>query len=192
MIEGKPPGAGRSSFDQIDQLLVFPALGLTKTTVFLDLGCGRGDYVIAAAERIGPEGKIYGIDAWQPAIDELRQRIGDKGLKNVEAILSDATEFVPLPDHVADVCLMAHVLHDFKREGGVVGVLREAARVLKPSGTLAIIEPKKVEAPYGPPLHVRLSPGEVEELISPFGFAATNLYEVATFEYMIIASKSLS
>jgi len=192
MMEGKPPGAGRSSFDQIDRSIVFPALRLTGTTVFLDLGCGRGDYAIAAAELIGPKGKVYGIDAWHPAIDELRQTVERKGLRNVEAILSDATERVPLPDRVADVCLMAHVLHDFKREGGAEGVLKEAARVLKSSGILAIIEPKKVEAPYGPPLHVRLGSDEVEELIRPFGFLVTSLYDVAAFEYMVIASKDLS
>jgi ubiquinone/menaquinone biosynthesis C-methylase UbiE len=191
VIDGKPPGAGRSSFDQIDESIVFPALRLTGSTVFMDLGCGRGDYVMAVAEEIGAGGKIYGVDAWQPAIDELKQRISDKGLRNVEAILSDVTDKVPLPDHVADVCLMAHVLHDFKREGGAEGALREAARILKPTGILAIIEPKKVEAPYGPPLHVRLAPEEVENLIRPFGFVNANLQDVAEFEYMIIASKAI-
>jgi ubiquinone/menaquinone biosynthesis C-methylase UbiE len=186
MIEGKPPGAGRSSFEQIDQSIVFPALR-TGSTVFIDLGCGRGDYVMAVAEQIGPGGKIYGIDAWQPAIDELSQRISDRGLKNIEAILSDVTTEIPLPDHVADVCLMAHVLHDFKREGGAEEALRGAARVLKPDGILAIIEPKKIEAPYGPPLHVRLAPEEVEELIRPFGFIKESFKEVGTFENMIIA-----
>jgi ubiquinone/menaquinone biosynthesis C-methylase UbiE len=192
MIDGKPPGAGRSSFDQIDQSIVFPALRLTGSTVFVDLGCGKGDYVMAVADQIGAGGKIYGIDAWQPAIDELRQSVEDVGLTNVQPMLADVTDMVPLPDHVADVCLMAHVLHDFKREVGAQGALREAARILKPTGILAIIEPKKVEAPYGPPLHVRLAPEEVEELIRPFGFVKDSLLDVATFEYMIIASKAVS
>jgi ubiquinone/menaquinone biosynthesis C-methylase UbiE len=192
MIEGKPPGAGRSSFDQIDQSIVCPALRLTGSTVFADLGCGRGDYVMAVADQIGAGGKIYGIDAWQPAIDELRERISDTGLSNVVALLADVTDKVPLPDHVADVCLMAHVLHDFKREGGAEGALREAARILKPSGILAIIEPKKVDAPYGPPLNVRLAPEEVEELIRPFGFVKESLQDVAAFEYMFIASRTAS
>jgi ubiquinone/menaquinone biosynthesis C-methylase UbiE len=192
MIDGKPPGAGRSSFDQIDQSIVFPALRLTGSTVFVDLGCGKGDYVMAVADQIGAGGKIYGIDAWQPAIDELRQSVEDVGLTNVNPLLADVTDKVPLPDHVADVCLMAHVLHDFKREGGAQGALREAARILKPTAILAIIEPKKVEAPYGPPLHVRLAPEEVEELIRPFRFVKDSLLDVAAFEYMIIASKGAS
>jgi ubiquinone/menaquinone biosynthesis C-methylase UbiE len=192
MIEGKPPGAGRSSFDQIDQSIVFPALRLTGSTVFVDLGCGKGDYVMAVADLIGAGGKIYGIDAWQPAIDELKLRIEDIGIANVKPILADVTDKVPLPDQVADVCLMAHVLHDFKREGGAEGSLREANRILKPSGILVIIEPKKVEAPYGPPLHVRLAPEEVEELIRPFGFVKESFGEAAAFEYMIIASKAAS
>ncbi len=138
MLNGKPPGAGKSSFDLIDHSALFREIELTKTTVFLDLGCGIGDYVIAAAEIIGPEGEIYGIDAWEEAVSELREKVIVRGLKNVKALLADVTEHIPLPDHSADVCLMAAVLHDFKREGGAEGVLREAARVLRPGGLLAV------------------------------------------------------
>ena len=190
MLKGRPPGAGRSSFDQIDQAILFPALRLTPSTVFVDLGCGKGDYVMSVAERVGAGGKIYGVDAWQPAIDELSQRIEDIGLTNVRPILADVTDKVPLPDHMADVCLMAHVLHDFKREGGAEGALREASRILKTTGILAIVEPKKVEAPYGPSLRIRLAPEEVEELLAPFGFMKDRLLDIAEFEYMIVASRA--
>lgn len=189
MLNGKPPGAGKSSFDLIDHSALFREIELTKTTVFLDLGCGIGDYVIAAAEIIGPEGEIYGIDAWEEAVSELREKVIVRGLKNVKALLADVTEHIPLPDHSADVCLMAAVLHDFKREGGAEGVLREAARVLRPGGLLAVVEFKKVDNPTGPPIHIRLSSEKVEGMIAPFKFVKKNISEAGPFLYILTALK---
>ena len=68
----KPHGAGRSTFELVDFNRVLEALSLTPSTVFLDLGCGRGNYAIAVAESMGPEGKVYGVDAWQEGLEELR------------------------------------------------------------------------------------------------------------------------
>jgi ubiquinone/menaquinone biosynthesis C-methylase UbiE len=189
MSQNKPPGAGKSSFDLIDPQAVFQTLGLTELTVFLDLGCGPGNYLLAAAERIGPKGKLYGIDVWEEGIDRLREKILEMGFNNVEVLLSDVSKSVPLPDSSVDICLMATVLHDFARDGGEQGALREAARVLKPGGILGIVEFKKIEGPPGPPIHIRLSREEVESMIKPFGFAPMRSLDTGTFTYMIVASK---
>ena len=81
MSQNKPPGAGKSSFDLVDPQAVFQALGLTGSTVFLDLGCGPGEYLLAAARIIGPKGKLYGVDAWEEGVHRLRRKILGKGLQ---------------------------------------------------------------------------------------------------------------
>ena len=189
MSQNKPPGAGKSSFDLVDPQAVFQALGLTRSTIFLDLGCGPGDYLLAAAELIVPKGKLYGVDAWEEGIHRLRGKILGRGLNNVEVLLSDVTKNVPLPDSSVDICLMGTVLHDFARDGGEQGALRETARMLKPGGILGIVEFKKIEGPPGPPIHIRLSPEEVESMIKPFGFTPTRSVDTGPFTYMIVASK---
>jgi ubiquinone/menaquinone biosynthesis C-methylase UbiE len=188
MTHNKPPGAGKSSFDLVNPQTVFEELGLTRSTVFLDLGCGPGDYLLAAAERIGPEGKLYGLDAWEEGVHRLKRKILGKGLSNVHVLLSDVTKSVPLPDNSVDVCLMGTVLHDFFRDGGEQGVLLETARVLKPGGIFGIVEFKKIEGPPGPPIHIRLSPEEVETMIKPFRFRKERMLETGQFTYMLIAS----
>jgi ubiquinone/menaquinone biosynthesis C-methylase UbiE len=189
MSQNKPPGAGKSSFDLVDPQAVFHALGLTGSTVFLDLGCGPGDYLLAAANRIGPEGKLYGVDAWEEGVHRLRKKILGKGFNNIQVLLSDVTKSVPLPDSSVDICLMGTVLHDFARDGGEQGALRETARMLKVGGIFGIVEFKKIDGPPGPPIHIRLSREEVESLIKPFGFTPTGIVDTGPFTYMIVASK---
>jgi ubiquinone/menaquinone biosynthesis C-methylase UbiE len=190
MSQNKPPGAGKSSFDLVDPEAVFQALGLTSSTVFLDLGCGPGDYLLAAAELIGHKGKLYGIDAWEEGIHMLRRKILGKGLNNVEVFLSDVTKSVPLTDSSVDICLMGTVLHDFARDGGEQGALRETARVLKPGGIFGIVEFKKIDGPPGPPIHIRLSREEVESMIKPFGFTSIQSVDCGPFTYMFVASNT--
>jgi len=189
MSQNKPPGAGKSSFDLVDPEVVFQALGLTRSTVFLDLGCGPGDYLLSAAERIGSKGKLYGVDAWEEGVQRLRRKILGKGFNNVQVLLSDVTKSVPLPDSSVDICLMGTVLHDFARDGGEQGALRETARMLKVGGIFGIVEFKKIDGPPGPPIHIRLSREEVESLIKPFGFTPTRIVDTGPFTYMIVASK---
>jgi len=183
------PGAGKSSFDLVDHGLVFQELQVIKGKVFLDLGCGSGDYVMAAAEKVGPEGVVYAIDGWGDGIETLKQHSVDKGFANITALIADITSHVPLPDNSVDICLMATVLHDFARDGGEKQALRETARILKHNGVLGIVEFKKIDVPPGPPIHIRLSPEEVADIMRPFGFLQTKTLGVGPFTYLTVASK---
>jgi len=185
----KMHGAGRSSFELIDGQLLFAALGLTPSSVVVDLGCGRGDYTIQMAERIGQGGKVFAIDAWQEGLDELKARAVSRGLSNLEALRADLNEAIPLADGVADLCVMATVLHDILREGTGTVALRETARILKPGGRLAIVEFKKVEDGPGPPVAVRLTPEEVSKALLPFGFRTGRSVEIGRYLYLVVAER---
>jgi ubiquinone/menaquinone biosynthesis C-methylase UbiE len=184
----KPPGAGRSSFELIDRERFFRELPLTKSTVFLDLGCGRGEYAIPIAQAIGPEGKVYGVDAWTEGLAHLRERALSLGLMNIEMLAADVNRGIPLKDQMVDVAFMATVLHDLLRDNTGEVVLREAARVLKPEGKLVIVEYKKIETPSGPPVTIRLSEQELGEITARFGFSMDCVSEVGPYHYLFIAS----
>ncbi len=70
----KPLGAGNSTFEFVDINRVLHTLSLTRSAVFVDLGCGKGNYAIAVAESLGPRGKVYGVDAWREGLEELEER----------------------------------------------------------------------------------------------------------------------
>ncbi len=179
-----PIAAGKSSFDLVDAAKVFAELGLRSDSVLLDVACGAGNYSLAAAEFIGETGRIHAVDLWAEGIATLRARARELALTRIRAAVADAAVRLPLADASADVALLATVLHDLAAEGTATGALREVARVLKPGGHLVVIEFDKVESEPGPPLAVRLSPGEVADIVLPCGFLEEHVLAVGPSTYL--------
>ena len=181
----KRVGAGRSSFGLIDADKVFGELPFKKGSVIVDLGCGRGDYAIVAAEIVGLEGTVYAIDLWEEGITSLSKEAADRGVKNLIPIVADVAKRVPLEDNSADVCFMATVFHDLVLANVADGALMEVVRLLKKDGFLMILEFKKMDGPPGPPLSSRLAPPEVEKKVARYGFDKKQIREIGPYTYLI-------
>jgi arsenite methyltransferase len=102
--------------------------------VVLDLGSGAGADVLIAARRVGPEGKVYGLDMTDEMLALARANAAAAGAGNVE-FLKGFIEQVPLPDASVDVVISNCVIH---LAGDKAPVFAEAARVLKPGGRFAV------------------------------------------------------
>jgi len=100
----------------------------------LDLGSGGGIDVLLSARRVGPTGKVYGLDMTDEMLALARENQRKAGATNVE-FLKGTIEAIPLPDHSVDVIISNCVINLSSNKDAV---LREAFRVLKPAGTLAV------------------------------------------------------
>jgi arsenite methyltransferase len=100
----------------------------------LDLGSGAGADVLISARRVGPTGKAIGLDMTDEMLELARANAAESGLDNVE-FLKGYLEDMPLADASVDVVISNCVIN---LSGDKPQVFREAARVLRAGGRLAV------------------------------------------------------
>src|SRR5271163_2904251 len=123
---------------------VLDDLRLHGDETLLDLGCGRGAVLLAAAKRL-PQGRAIGVDLWYADQTDNSQQatLANAAAENVadriEVRTADMTE-LPLADESVDVIVSNLAIHNIPTGAGRRQALDQAIRVLRPGGRLAIAD----------------------------------------------------
>lgn len=173
---------GESSETLLDKNAILANLAIRPRQIVLDAGCGTGYMAKEFAKLTGKTGKVYALDSDIRSIEILK---GETEGTIIEPLAGDITQETKLAASSIDLIYVSTVIHGFS-EPQMEGFVREAKRLLKPNGGLAIVEIKKQDTPFGPPLDKRFSPKELKRVIS---LTPTRLIDVGRFFYMQIFAK---
>lgn len=153
---------GRSSERHLNRDIVLKELNIRSGQTILDAGCGSGYMSKEFSKILNNTGKVYALDPDKAAIEMLKK---DTKGTNIEPIIGDITKETKIEDSSVDLIYLSTVFHGFSK-GEIDGFQKEVKRLLKPNAVLAIVEFKKVETPFGPPLEIRYSPEELKKTIT--------------------------
>ena len=141
-------GAGLYSVlerDELPDAAVLASLGCGNPTAVadlregervLDLGSGGGIDVLLSAKRVGPTGRVFGLDMTDEMLALARRNADEAGATNVE-FLKGQIEAIPLPADSIDVVISNCVVN---LAADKPAVFREIARVLRPGGRIGITD----------------------------------------------------
>ena len=155
---------GRSTESFLDARDVILRLDLKGNEVFMDAGCGDGHIAMIAHEMMDDDATIYALDVYPPSIEDMEKDVEEQGINNIIAIQSDIAEKIALDDDTVDICLMVNVFHHFVAQETADSAIKELKRVIKPGGKIAVMDYKKMDTGYGPPVKFKSSPEEMEEM----------------------------
>lgn len=161
--------------------LLLDQLGLKAGQTVADLGCGNGFHALRIAQRVGPAGRVYGVDLQPEMLRLLELRAEKEQIENIRTIACEA--FDPhLPPRSCDLILMVDVYHELSYPEPVLRRLREA---LKPGGRVALVE-FRTEDPDVPikPEH-KMSKAQMQNEFEANGFRLAASYDELPWQHLM-------
>ncbi|MBU1046922.1 methyltransferase domain-containing protein [Patescibacteria group bacterium] len=134
-----------------------------------DLGAGIGAYAIAAAKKVGPDGKIFAVEVQRRFLDKIRQSAEIEHLFNVKSIWGDVEKIggSKLEDNSMDAVIISNTMFQLENKENIV---KEAKRILKPNRKVLFIEWIDSAGGLGPIDDDVVSPNEAKKYFMNNGF----------------------
>ncbi|MBT7832701.1 MAG: methyltransferase domain-containing protein [Chloroflexi bacterium] len=151
-----------------------------------DIGSGPGWLSIPLAKYVY-SGTCYAIDVQEEMLKHVSKQATAAKLKNVKTLVSQENK-IPLDDESLDGVALSNVLNEATKPKTLI---KEAARLLKKSGWISIVEwlPVEGKPEVGPASSRRLVQQELRETVEALGFTTLTSRQLTPHRYIIVARK---
>ncbi len=171
-------------FDSIKPEVIWAAIGITDPRVIVDIGAGTGLFAVRFAQ-MAPGAIVYAADLEPSMVEWMRANRPEVAEGRIVPVLADETA-VPLDDGVADVAIMINLHHEL---ADPFESYREALRLLRPDGRLAVVDWTDADTPKGPPRHIRVSAEHIAAMLREAGFAEVAAWGGLEWHSLVTATK---
>lgn len=146
----------------------------------IDIGTGVG-FIALPYAKCYPDATVYGCDIQEGMIALLREDAAAQGIENLTGIVM-APNAIDLPDASADLIIMAQLHHELDAPAPL---LAECKRLLRPGGTVAIVDWKDEDNGRSPAAGRRVPVATLRAQLAEAGFADLEEHEVYEFHTFI-------
>ncbi len=155
-----------------------------------DLGTGReARFALAAAKIVGQEGKVYAADIVKSILPAVKSKAAMYGLNNLETVWTDLEihgAAKAIGDGTLDVAFLVTVLFQSEKHEAII---KEALRMLKSGGRLAIVDWKKMDTPFGPAAEQRVDPEAIKRICAKLELEFVEEVEAGEYHFGLIFKK---
>ncbi|MDI6843684.1 MAG: class I SAM-dependent methyltransferase [Anaerosomatales bacterium] len=169
----------------LDPGAMWDAFGAQDARTLVEVGAGTGMFAREFAAIVGPEGVVYAVDAEPAMTGWMREHLRETGGARIEVVDARA-EDLPFEDGLADLVYMINLHHEID---DVDAALSEAMRVLRPGGTIGIVDWKREPTPKGPPVEHRAGAEKIAADLVRAGFVDVRAVPALRYHDVVVARK---
>ena len=130
------PASAWAQASSISTDRIFDAIGVRDGGTVCEIGAGDGELSLAAARRVGAQGRIYTSELGDNRVKALQEKVSGSTLAQVTVVAGDAIR-TNFPDASCDALFMRNVYHHFTDPAKMNASI---AAALKPGGRVAVID----------------------------------------------------
>lgn len=166
--------------------LIWKRLGIESPEAVVEIGAGTAFFCIAFYNHAGPF-TVYACDISETMIQWTEENVcpAYPGIFPVKT----EEQTIPLEDGIADLVYTINLHHELDNPAVTVA---EGCRMLKPGGTLLVVDWRKTEMPEGPPVGIRCLAGDVKGQLEAAGLASVEIFDDLPKHFMVIGHKPRS